>query len=66
MLGAASCTVDEFAQAAVLLGARPDLFSALITAAVGFDAVDSVFKQLVAPGNTNLKVLVTARHADAG
>jgi hypothetical protein len=28
--------------------------------------VDTAFKQLVAPGNTNLKVLVTARHADAG
>ena len=66
VLGAASCTAEEFAQAAVLLGARPELFSALITAAVGFDAVDAAFKQLVAPGNTNLKVLVTGRHADAG
>ena len=66
VLGAASCTAEEFAQAAVLLGARPELFAALVTTAVGFDAVDAAFKQLVAPGNNNLKVLVTARHADAG
>lgn len=65
VLGSASCTREEFAQAADSLSARPDLFSSLITAAVAYDATSDAFARLTARDNTNLKVLVTVT-PDAG
>jgi threonine dehydrogenase-like Zn-dependent dehydrogenase len=58
LVGAVSCTEDEFRQAIDHLAAGDVPAAELITATVGLGDVDEMFDQLLAPGNRHLKVLV--------
>jgi threonine dehydrogenase-like Zn-dependent dehydrogenase len=59
MIGAASCTAEEFGAAVEYIagGHLPD--ADLITGSVGLADVNDAFDDLIAPGNAHLKILVT-------
>jgi 2-desacetyl-2-hydroxyethyl bacteriochlorophyllide A dehydrogenase len=58
LVGAVSCTEEEFSRAIEHLAAGDVPAAEIITATVGLAEVDSMFDELLAPGNPHLKVLV--------
>lgn len=58
LVGAASCTQQEFAEAIDYLAAGRIPAERLVTAVVGFGRTEELFNELLSPANTQMKVLL--------